>query len=106
MQFGGTTDYEPPPPFHLVSLKEWFLDIYTQDVWARLPSLLAATTSTYGSILKIDLTKKICRKLQGKAANTASWATNIGNETGQVLVSGLPSPKCVSKLTILRAIHV
>ncbi len=32
-------------------------------------------------------TKKICKKLQGAAANTASWATNVGNERGEVLIS-------------------
>ena len=48
-----------------------------------MDGLLAAATSTYGSILKIDSTK-ICKKLQGAAVNTASWATNVGNERGEV----------------------
>ena len=38
-------------------------------------------------MLKIDSTKKICKKLQGAAANTASWATNVSNERGEVLIS-------------------
>ena len=50
-----------------------------------------AVTSTYGRILKIDSTKKVCRKLQGKAANTASWATSVGNERGEVLITVLTS---------------
>ena len=37
--------------------------------------------------MKIDSTKKICKKLQGAAANTASWATNVSNERGEVLIS-------------------
>ena len=56
-------------------------------MWSRLPALLAASTSIFGSILKIDSTKKICKKLQGAAANTASWATNVSNERGEVLIS-------------------
>ena len=36
------------------------------------------------SILKIDSTKKLCKKFQGAVANTASWATNVGNERGEV----------------------
>ena len=56
-------------------------------MWTRLPALLAAATSTHGSVLKIDSTKKICKKLQGAAANTASWATNVSNERGEVLIS-------------------
>ena len=62
---------------------------YVREVWSRLPALLAAATSVYGSILKIDSTKKICKKLQGASANTASWATNISNEKGEVLISVL-----------------
>ena len=67
----------------------WFLAAYVRDVWSRLPALLAAATSVYGSILKIDSTKKVCKKLQGSAANTASWATNVGNESGEIVVSVL-----------------
>lgn len=65
----------------------WFLAAYVREVWSRLPALLATCTSIFGSILKIDGTKKICKKLQGAAANTASWATNVGNERGEVLIS-------------------
>lgn len=67
-------------------------------MWSRLPSLLAAATSTYGDILKIDSTKKICKKLQGAAANTASWTTNVGNERGEVLQSVLTSSEGIADL--------
>ena len=60
-----------------------------RDVWDRLPQLLAAATSVYGTILKVDSTKKVCKKLQGAAAGTANWATNVGNERGEVVVSVL-----------------
>lgn len=62
----------------------------------RLPSILAAATSVYGSILKIDSTKKVCRKLQGVAAGTASWATNVGNERGEVVASVLTASEDVA----------
>ncbi len=81
--------YELPPAFPAFPNACWFLAVYTKDVWNRLPSLLAAATSTYGSVLKIDSTKKICKKLSGEAAKTASWATNVGNEKGEVVVSVL-----------------
>ena len=67
----------------------WFLAAHIREVWCRLTAILAATTSVYGSILKIDSTKKVCKKLQGAAANTASWATSVGNERGEVLISVL-----------------
>lgn len=61
--------------------------MYTRDVLRRLPQLLAAATSVYGAVLKIDSTKKICKKLRGASAGTATWVTNVGNERGEVLVS-------------------
>ena len=59
---------------------------YCMHLPYRLPFLLAAATSVFGTILKIDSTKKVCRKLQGSAAGTASWATNVGNEKGEVVL--------------------
>ena len=61
--------------------------MYTRDVWTRLPQLLATATSVYGNTLKIDSTKKVCKKLQGAAAGTATWVTNVGNERGEILIS-------------------
>ena len=63
--------------------------MYVKEIWSRLPELLAASTTVYGSILKIDSTKKVCKKLQGAAINSASWCTNVGNEYGEVLISVL-----------------
>lgn len=82
-------------------LQRWFLAIYVRDVWSRLPSLLAAATSVYGSILKIDSTKKITKKLQGADINTASWATNVGNERGEILQSVLTASESFSSLQTL-----
>lgn len=72
-------------------LNVWILvgAAYVRDVWERLPQLIAAATSVYGTILKIDSTNKICKKLQGAAAGIASWITNIGNELGEVTISVL-----------------
>ena len=72
--------------------------MYVRDVWSRLPELLAATTSVYGTILKIDSTKKVCKKLQGAAANTAQWVTNVGNERGEVVMSVLTESEGVEGL--------
>ena len=85
----------PCPPFPST---KWFLSIHVRDVWSRLPALLAEATSIYGNILKIDSTKKICKKLQGAAANTATWTTNIGNERGEVLQSVLTSSEGIVDL--------
>ena len=65
------------------------MSVYARDVLSRLPQLLATCTGVFGKVLKIDSTKKVCKKLQGTAAGSASWCTNVGNEKGEVLVSVL-----------------
>ena len=65
------------------------MSVYARDILIRLPQLLATCTAIFGNVLKIDSTKKVCKKLQGIAAGSASWCTNIGNERGEVLVSVL-----------------
>ena len=72
---------------------------YVRDVWSRLPALQASITSIFGAILKIDSTKKVVKKLQGSAANSASWATNIGNERGEVLISVLTQSESIKSLS-------
>lgn len=79
-------------------VNRWFMSVYLKDVWTRLPELMAQITSTFGSILKIDSTKKVVRKLQGKAAGSASWATNIGNEKGEIVMSVLTDAESFSAL--------
>ena len=72
--------------------------MYIRDVWSRLPQLLAAATSMHGSILKID---KVCKKLQGAAANTANWVTNVGNERGEIVISVLTESESMESLKMM-----
>ena len=58
-----------------------------KDVCRKLTQLNAAATFVYGQIIKIDSTKKVCRKLMGAAAGTAMWQMNVRNEKGEVLIS-------------------
>lgn len=94
-------DYAKPPEFNQIPTAKWFLAVYTRDVWSRLPLLKACATSVYGNILKIDSTKKITRKLQGTAAKSASWCTNVGNERGEVLVSLMTTSESISNLQMM-----
>ena len=68
-----------------------------------MDALLIAATSTHSSVLKIDSTKKICKKLQGLDANSASWTTNVGNEKGEILMSVLTSSEAVNALQPMAA---
>ena len=65
------------------------MSVYTRDILNRLPQLLATCNAVFGSVLKIDSMKKVCKKLQGLAAGSASWCKNVGNERGEVLISVL-----------------
>ncbi|XP_016333324.1 uncharacterized protein LOC107681530 [Sinocyclocheilus anshuiensis] len=67
----------------------WLMQVYAQDVLQRLDEMKATITSQYGRILKMDSTKKVARRLAGRSYGTATWATNVGNEHGQVIMSVL-----------------
>ncbi|XP_023278736.1 uncharacterized protein LOC111667306 [Seriola lalandi dorsalis] len=79
---------EPPEPAVVPSCKR-LLSVYSQDILMRLEEIKARITSTYGTILKMDSTKKITTKLAGTAKGTALWLTSVGNEYGQILMSVL-----------------
>lgn len=49
---------EPPEPAVVPSCK-WLLSVYSQDILTRLEDIKAHVTSTYGTILKMDSTKKV-----------------------------------------------
>lgn len=83
--------FEEPPRMLPVPQFRWLMQVYLQDVLMRLPDVKAEITSTFGRILKMDSTKKIVNKLAGPIRGTAMWATNVGNEVGQVLISVLTS---------------
>lgn len=85
--FVGTAGPFPPLPQQPPLPKpEWLLSVYLRDVYSRIDDVKAKLTSTFGSVLKMDSTKRVTRKLAGAAAGTAQWATDVGNEMGQVLV--------------------
>ncbi|XP_061781075.1 uncharacterized protein [Nerophis lumbriciformis] len=77
----------PPPPFRPLPLAQWFETIHSNDILSLLDEMMGVITSTYG--IKMDLTKKITKKLAGGIGDSAAWMTNIGNEFGQVLNSVL-----------------
>lgn len=87
--------FEDPPKFTQVPTYKWFLTAYVQDILPRIEEIKASVTSTFGSILKMDSTKKVVKKLAGKSSGTAAWATNVANEIGQVLVCVLTASEGV-----------
>ncbi|XP_013875809.1 uncharacterized protein LOC106525951, partial [Austrofundulus limnaeus] len=75
-----------PPTMQPVPTSGWLLSTYARETFTRLDELQAGVTSIFGSILKMDSTKKVVRKLAGADARTAQWMTSVGNELGQVLI--------------------
>ena len=82
-------EFDNPPRMTQVPQYKWLIQVYLQDELQRLEIIKAAITSNFGRILKMDSTKKVVKKLAGMGAGTAMWATNIGNEHGQILNSVL-----------------
>ncbi|KAK0135333.1 hypothetical protein N1851_028826 [Merluccius polli] len=79
---------EPPEPV-AVPTNRWLLTVYGKDLMSRMDHIKASITSTFGSILKMDSTKKMTKKLAGAAKGTALWVSSVSNEVGQVLISVL-----------------
>ncbi|KAJ8349271.1 hypothetical protein SKAU_G00244010, partial [Synaphobranchus kaupii] len=82
-------DFQEPPQPVAVPTNRWLLTVYGKDLMSRMGHIKARITSTFGSILKMDSTKKITKKLAGHAKGTALWLTSISNEVGQILISVL-----------------
>ena len=80
----------------------WFLAAYVCNVWERLPQLLAAATSVYGSVLKIDSTKKICiKKLQAGTATLRADTLHVSRTTTSTLPI-TPTGESSSPVTVPR----
>ncbi|XP_051795185.1 uncharacterized protein LOC110962328 isoform X2 [Acanthochromis polyacanthus] len=82
------TCQEPPEPV-AVPTNRWLMTVYAKDIISRMDHIKATITSVFGSILKMDSTKKITKKLAGAAKGTALWLTSVSNELGQILISVL-----------------
>ncbi|XP_078657398.1 uncharacterized protein LOC144903286 isoform X1 [Branchiostoma floridae x Branchiostoma belcheri] len=83
------TVYQAPPAYRPLPLAQWFEAAHTNEIFGHEDEMRAIITSTYGRVLKLDSTKKVTKKLAGDVACSASWMTNISNETGEVLNSVL-----------------
>ncbi|KAM4548781.1 leptin receptor-like [Odontesthes bonariensis] len=79
---------EPPEPADVPTAR-WLLSVYGRDILSRIDHIKASLTSTLGTILKLDSTKKITKKLAGHSKGTALWVSSVGNELGQILNSVL-----------------
>ncbi|XP_070565611.1 uncharacterized protein [Ptychodera flava] len=81
--------FDDPPPLVPIPTCKWFQLVYGNDILQRLDEVKASITSVFGTVLKIDSTKKVDRKFVGHSGGTAAWAITVGNEHGQVLMSVL-----------------
>lgn len=50
---------EPPEPV-AVPTDRWLLSVYGKDILSRLDHVKASITSTFGAVLKMDSTRKVC----------------------------------------------
>ena len=59
----GRRQFPPPPPMPPVPTPVWLLTVYSYDVLSRLDEVKARVTSIFGSVLKMDSTKKVTCEL-------------------------------------------
>ncbi len=52
-------DFKTLPPQPPLPKPHWFRTVYAQDILLRMDDIKARLTSTYGSVLKMDSTKKV-----------------------------------------------
>ena len=55
----STKSFAEPPQLLMVPTYKWMITVYVQDILGRLNDVKVAITSTYGSILKLDSSKKV-----------------------------------------------
>lgn len=51
---------QEPPQSMPIPTDRWLLSVYGKDILTRLDHVKASITSTFGTILKMDSTKKVC----------------------------------------------
>ena len=59
MQALTATQAAEPPQILPFPGPKWFMGIISLDIYARLEEILSRVTGTFGTILKIDSTKKV-----------------------------------------------
>lgn len=59
----GTGPFPKPPEYKNVPTPQWLLKVYREDILTRIDEVKASITSTFGTILKMDSTKKVVKKL-------------------------------------------
>ncbi|XP_037829912.1 uncharacterized protein LOC119616758 [Kryptolebias marmoratus] len=79
---------EPPEPA-VVPTDRWLSSVYGRDILSCIDHIKASITSTFGTILKLDCTKKITKKLAGHSKGTALRVSLVSDELGQILNSVL-----------------
>ncbi|KAK5618767.1 hypothetical protein CRENBAI_012182 [Crenichthys baileyi] len=97
-----------PPRMQPVPTSGWLLSTYARENFSRMEELQASVTSVFGSILKMDSTKKVIKKLagadeqRGERAGAGSdlrrdsaggiWAARHGQGPAEALRAGPPQP--------------
>ncbi|XP_034563348.1 uncharacterized protein LOC117829785 [Notolabrus celidotus] len=81
--FGHT--FQPPPPQRelptALLLRHTFLLAEASNVQDYRSKIL----SSFGTVLKMDSTKKVVKKLSREVRGSAEWFTSIGNEHSQIV---------------------
>lgn len=74
-----------PPPATAVPRHRWFMKVYQIEVLNRVDYIKAHMTSQFGTVLKMDSTKKITNKLAGRFFEKKIYVNELYIVGGKVI---------------------
>ncbi|XP_034035737.1 uncharacterized protein LOC117518641 [Thalassophryne amazonica] len=89
---------QPPPPLRELP-SAWLLrHAFLLAEASHVQDYRSQILSTFGTVLKMDSTKKVVKKLSGEGEGSAEWFTSIGNEFSQIVTFVLTCEESTDKL--------
>lgn len=83
--FFAPIQFTEPPPAAAVPRHRWFMKVYQIEVLNRVDYIKAHMTSQFGTVLKMDSTKKITNKLAGRFFDKKIYVNELYIVGGKVI---------------------
>ncbi|XP_041941359.1 uncharacterized protein LOC121704885 [Alosa sapidissima] len=94
----GHGEFRPPPPPRELPCERLLRHAFLLAEANNVQDYRSQILSTFGTVLKMDSTKKVVKKLSGEGKGSAEWFTSIGNELSQIVSFVLTCEESVEKL--------
>ncbi|XP_034540592.1 uncharacterized protein LOC117813704 [Notolabrus celidotus] len=90
--------FQPPPPQRELPTARLLRHAFLLAEASNVQDYRSQILSTFGTVLKMDSTKKVVKKLSGEGRGSAEWFTSIGNEHSQIVSFVLTCEESTQKL--------